>query len=74
MRKAVNCAVLHDKLPKVVTSKCILFNCHPYDRKWEYKECLDLKADLLQDFETEDEFYKEIRGTEEYHNLIAELK
>lgn len=73
MEKAVECANTHDKLPEKLYSKCILFNCHPYDRKWEAKPCIELKKELLSDFETEDEFYGEIRGRKEYRQIMGML-
>lgn len=74
MTKAAECARMHDCLPEKVYSECMLFNCHPYDRSWEAKTCIKLKKELLSDFETEDEFYGEIRNEEAYRNLIASLK
>ena len=71
MRDAAECATIHDALPEMVYSKCILFNCHPYNRAWESKPCIELKKELLSDFETEDEFYGEIRNTEEYKRVIS---
>ena len=35
MKKSVECAVKHDALPEVVDASDILFNQHPYDRKYE---------------------------------------
>ena len=72
MRAAVHCAVMHDALPEMVHSKNMLYNVHPYERKWE--ACQDICSELLNDFETEDEFYKGIRDTEEYKAFIKELK
>mgnify|MGYP003291280750 CR=1 FL=1 len=72
MQKAVECAVKHDKLPEIVKSKAILFNQHPYDRKFEASR--NIKEELKRDFETEDEFYKEIRNMEEYREIIKLLK
>ena len=74
MKEAAECAIRHDRLPEKVYSECMLFNCHPYDRTWEAKPCIELKKELLSDFETEDEFYGEIRDAEAYRNLIASLK
>ena len=74
MTKAAECARMHDCLPEKVYSECMLFNCHPYDRTWEAKPCIELRKELLSDFETEDKFYGEIRNEEAYRNLIASLK
>ena len=74
MNKATECAILHDKLPNVVTSKALLFNCHEYDRKIEYKPYLQLTKELLHDFETEDEYYASLRNTEEYKKVIEKLQ
>ena len=74
MREAAECAIEHDKLPRVVESKALLFNCHTYDRHWESKADLKLCEELSHDFETEDEYYAEIRGTVEYKEIIKMLK
>ena len=74
MKEALNCAVIHDGLPEKVHSKCILFNCHPYDRVWEAKPCIALKKELLSDFETEDEFYSGIRDMAEYKQIVEMLR
>ena len=73
MKDAVECAITHDSLPEKVYSKCILFNCHPYDREWEAKPCIELKKELRSDFEIEDEFYAKIRDTEAYRQIIELL-
>lgn len=67
MKSAVECAVKHDKLPEMVESKAILFNVHPYNRNCE--ATMNLCKELLNDFETEDEFYKDIREKQEYREL-----
>lgn len=67
MKYAAECAAKHDKLPEMVESKAILFNVHPYDRKCE--AAMNLCQELWKDFETEDEFYKDIRGKQEYREL-----
>ena len=72
MRKAVECAVKHDTLPEVVIPKDILFNQHPYDRK--YEAFMHICAELKKDFETEDEFYEELRTTKEYKEIIGRLE
>lgn len=74
MRKAAECAIEHDKLPSVVESEALLFNCHPYDRKWERKDKMKLCDVLLNDFETEDDIYSEIRETTEYMEIVDILK
>jgi len=74
MYEAVKCAMAHDKLPRVIQSDALLFNCHPYDRKWERKADLKLCEELLHDLETEDKFYAKIRETEEYKEIINMLK
>lgn len=74
MHDAALCALKHDKLPCMVVSKALLFHCHPYDRKWESKAELKLCEELLHDFETEDEFYRLIRGTADYSEIIGMLK
>ncbi len=73
MDEAAECAIIHDKLPKIVKSKALLFNCHTYDRKHESKPYLQLRKELLHDFETEDEFYSSIRATAEYRQIITKL-
>ena len=72
MKKAVECARKHDELPEIVKSKAILFNQHPYDRKFEASR--NIKEELKRDFEIEDEFYKEIRNMEEYREIINLLE
>jgi transcriptional regulator with XRE-family HTH domain len=72
MEEAVNCAVKHDNLPNVVSSTSLLFNQHPYNRTCE--KTMNVKAELLHDFETEDAYYKDIRSTQTYHVLIDKLK
>ncbi len=72
MEEAVNCAVLHDELPEVVTSKNLLFNQHPYDRNYEAQK--NICKELLSDFETEDEVYKNIRELDAYKQLMEKLK
>lgn len=72
MKKAVNCAKKHDELPEIVKSKALLFNQHPYDRK--YEKVMSICDELKCDFETEDEFYEKIRDMEEYKNLINLLE
>ena len=74
MREAAECAIEHDKLPRVIESQALLFNCHTYDRHWESKADLKLCEELLDDFETEDEYYAEIRETVEYKEIINMLK
>lgn len=74
MRDAADCAIVHDNLPRVVESSALLFNSHPYDRKWEAKAELKLRDELLHDFETEDEVYSEIRVTAEYGEIVDMLK
>ncbi len=74
MRKAAECATEHDKLPRVINSDALLFNCHSYDRSWESKADLKLCDELLHDFETEDEYYAKIRETAEYKEIINMLK
>ncbi len=74
MSQAVALAEKHDVLPPVVEVNSLLFNKHPYDRKWEYKENLELRAELLYDFEHEDEFYKNVRKTKKYKELVKRLK
>jgi transcriptional regulator with XRE-family HTH domain len=74
MREAAECAIEHDKLPRVIESEALLFNCHSYDRIWESKADLKLCEELLHDFETEDEYYAEIRETVEYKEIINLLK
>lgn len=71
MKKAVECAKKHDALPDIVDCKSILFNQHPYDRK--YETVLNVCEELKRDFETEDEFYGSIRELEEYKKLIKLL-
>lgn len=73
MEQAVNCAEIHDKLPKVVEVNSLLFNQHPYDRQWESSEYLVVSKELAYDFENEDEFYASIRETERYKILLARL-
>ena len=73
MNDAVNCATAHDNLPEIVKSKALLFNCDSYDRKIEYKPYVQLRKELLHDFETEDEFYEPIREKEEYKKIILKL-
>lgn len=73
MKKAAECAIIHDELPEKVYSKCILFTCHPYDRKCEAKPCIEFKKELLSDFETEDEFYGALRDRVEYKRIIKML-
>ena len=68
MQKAVECAIKHDKLPEIVKSEAILFNQHPYDRKFEASR--NIKEELKRDFEIEDEFYEEIRDMTEYREII----
>ena len=72
MEEAVNCAVIHDRLPEICPSTSILYNQHPYQRKYEAMP--NIKPELLKDFETEDEFYSKIRKLEEYKILIEKLK
>ncbi len=74
MREAAACAVAHDALPETVSSRAMLFDVHPYDRRWESKENLNLCGELLRDFETEDEFYGNIRGTAAYGEIVGQLK
>ena len=74
MSQAVALAEKHDALPPVVEVNSLLFNKHPYDRKWEYKENLELRAELLYDFEHEDEFYGSLRKTKKYKELVKRLK
>ena len=74
MDDAVKCATAHDNLPEIVKSKALLFNCDSYDRKREYKPYVQLRKELLHDFETEDEYYAEIRETVEYKEIINMLK
>ena len=74
MTKAVECCELHDSLPEIVEVDSLLFNAHPYNRKWEYKENLILSEELAHDFETEDEFYGAIREKKEYVDLLNRLK
>ncbi|MBE6575318.1 MAG: helix-turn-helix transcriptional regulator [Ruminococcaceae bacterium] len=74
MREAAACAVAHDALPETVSSRAMLFDVHPYDRRWESKENLNLCGELLRDFETEDEFYGDIRGTAAYGEIVGQLK
>ncbi len=71
MRKAVECAVKHDALPEVVRPKDILFNRHPYDRK--YEAYMHICPELKKDFETEDEFYEGLRGGKEYQEMVGML-
>lgn len=71
MKKAVECAIKHDKLPEIVECKAILFNQHPYDRK--YEAFMNICDELKRDFETEDEFYESIRDTETYKDIINML-
>lgn len=73
MDDAVKCATAHDNLPEIVKSKALLFNCDSYDRKNEYKPYLQLRKELLHDFETEDEVYGSIREKEEYKKIISKL-
>ena len=73
MRAAAECAIVHDKLPRVVNSEALLFNCHPYDRQWERKADLKLTDELLNDFETDEE-YSDVRDTEDYVEIIKTLK
>jgi hypothetical protein len=72
MEEAVNCAVKLDNLPNVVSSTSLLFNQHPYNRT--YEKTMNVKAELLHDFETEDAYYKDIRSTQTYRDLIDKLK
>lgn len=72
MREAVECAVKHDELPEVVHVKDILFNQHPYDRK--YEATMHICAELKKDFETEDEFYEGVRTMKEYQKMIGMLE
>lgn len=72
MKKAVECAIKHDKLPEIVECKAILFNQHPYDRK--YEAVMNICDELKQDFETEDEFYEKIRGMEAYKDMMNLLE
>ena len=72
MRKAVECAVMHDGLPEVVNAKDILFNQHPYDRK--YEATMHICSELRNDFETEDEFYECVRTMKEYQEMIRMLE
>ena len=74
MRSAVECALTHDRLPRIVESKALLFNCHAYDRNWESKADLKLCDELLHDFESEDKPYKDIRDSDEYAEIINMLK
>lgn len=74
MREAATCAIAHDKLPRVVESEALLFNCHPYDRAWESKADLKLCEELLHDFETEDGVYARIRDTAAYRAIVEMLK
>ena len=52
--------------------KAILFNQHPYDRK--YEAVMNICGELKRDFETEDEFYESIRDTEAYKDIINMLE
>ena len=82
MKKTINCLSLKSDIDDMIAfvigvaepflSKNILYNVHPYERKWE--ACQDICPELLNDFETEDEFYQGIRDTDEYKLLINELK
>ena len=72
MKKAVECAIKHDELPEIVDCKAILFNQHPYDRK--YEAVMNICDELKRDFETEDEFYECIRDTEAYKDIINMLE
>jgi len=74
MKEAAECAIRYDSLLEKVCSESMLFNCHPYDRSWEAKPCIELTKELLADFETEDGFYVEIRNEEAYRNRIDSLK
>ncbi|MCR5153271.1 MAG: helix-turn-helix domain-containing protein [Lachnospiraceae bacterium] len=74
MEQAVTMAEKHDALPTVVEVNSLLFNKHPYDRKYEHKENLKLKEELLYDFEHEDEFYAGLRNAAKYTELIKRLK
>ena len=72
MKKAVECARKHDELPEIVDCKALLFNQHPYDRK--YEAVMNICDELKRDFETEDEFYENIRDTEAYKDIINMLE
>lgn len=48
MTKAAECAIKHDKLPEIVDCKAILFNQHPYDRK--YEAVMNICGELKRDF------------------------
>ncbi|MBQ9700978.1 MAG: helix-turn-helix transcriptional regulator [Lachnospiraceae bacterium] len=72
MEQAAMCAIMHDELPELVKCQAILFNQHSYDRKYEAVK--DVKGELLHDFETEDMYYKDVRKSEKYANIIDKLK
>lgn len=72
MKKAVECARKHDELPEIVECKAMLFNQHPYDRK--YEAVMNICGELKRHFEKEDEFYEGIRDMEEYKEIINLLE
>lgn len=72
MKKAVECAIKHDELPEIVDCKAVLFNQHPYDRK--YEAVMNICGELKRDFQTEDEFYEGIRDMETYKEIINLLE
>ncbi|MBQ7645867.1 MAG: helix-turn-helix transcriptional regulator [Clostridia bacterium] len=71
IKLAAECAVLHDALPPVTESASLLFDMHPYDR--QYEASMNVRPELLDDLEHEDEFYAGVRDTEEYKKIIGEL-
>ncbi len=72
MREAVECAVKHDELPEVAYVNDILFNQHPYDRK--YEATMHICEELKKDFEKEDEFYEGVRTMKEYQEMMGMLE
>lgn len=72
LREAADCAVRHDALPGVVESEALLFRAHPYDRRNEGFP--NMRAALLRDLETEDEFYADLRENAGFREILSLLQ